>query len=654
MSTWVVVAFLMVVIAITGSSPSESRSLSVSVSSSTHTASSSSSPSLTQTSRTKSQTKVVPVPIPTIPPTTAAPTAPPINVSKYFPVGTVSAAGLTGAPTSAGPIPNTSRTIRLPSNGKERAFRNQVHFRFTSFNEQRVFEYLRLVAFVTSAFLLEDSQLNGEAARNLSSSLVRRLEDLRNASGASLLDRYSVAGIQNRLVPLLTLQAFVAPSARSSRQSTLPSSLEYGKFLLVPLIILRVNATTGRPLRKTGTAPYPSLSVPVRLNSSVALTTATNETDTLCEAVQAAFEVLLSKGLSPLSTASNPDDWLKATLVDARCVAMAPTLIVADNVGVNVLWIVFIIMGCICVAISIIVMIVRSRGDTHATMAVATTNDPKRKAEEAAERQQREELEGAPAEQATALPNLDTRTDTGSVLEEERVALISKRRRTRLEELVAKALTGDSTIYGASEEEREMVAAVLNNPKFDGGTTSREGDTEASPVNVILQHDRLFTLPPTHGVTSDQFFSGGLFSRLKRRLEAERAAGNVTSVSFAAGLSANGASMGVGGGAVSATDLTQGTTIDSRMQAALDEQADASAKDEAATQQVPSLVAVSSVAAPQSIPDIDPDDEVMKINRMMTEAALRHVKRREALVVSAPSAKGRLLKILEDDDDLDM
>lgn len=417
-------------------------------------------------------------------------------------------------------------------------------------------------------------------------------------------------------------------------------SVSYGtRSVVLPLVVLRANITTG--MRLAPSPYYPTFAE--RSCSSVAeqnvpgarsASRSSSETDALCSLLSQIMTAMATYTQSvPITTVSNEDDYLLSSLLGASCVYLSPASSAAKSAGINVLWVILLIAGGLCIIAVVYLIFVRTRGDNPV--------EPVPGENEAVAAMQAVADATRPSER----PAVDTRTETSEIVETERARLLRIRQEQRIQDLVEKALTGEMTIYGASDEEREVVAMILNSPKFDGGALSREDVAQASPLHVVLEHDRMFRLPPKsegHLDMDATDWKGGAIARAIRRLKWTQnrqeesvemaplsSEGVEPTASPTAANSSN--SNGVGGGVV--TVATFHTNPQDKETAAL----------------LSEMTTANDAAENLG----SPDDDITAVNRRMTEAALRAARRMEqrSALMNSGSVRQRLLKVLENDDE---
>ncbi|CUG24871.1 membrane-associated protein, putative [Bodo saltans] len=546
-------------------------------------------------------------------------------VQDYYPVGGLSQPNsVTASPNAyVGPIPptpvlGTFPPTPAPAGGvgspavmeSGARLRSRVDITCTFFHEDKVPEYQEILTSLAFQWLVGQSS-NHSAL--LYKGLKQILADYQYVLGSTTtaftpdaVYSTSLDVMLRRLVPLRTLSLVGrgggpgggSPSSTSVSQRAQPIAMDYGVYSVASFVLLPLTNTTLSSLGLTpvsitggsdGDSPlnfqYPfaaqktsSLSQNAtlvrRLIAATQVATApTLETDYLCEAFAASFaELILSQPRERLTTLSSPSAWLLSGIVDVRCPRLLTRLPVTGTVGVNVLWIVFIVMGICCLSGAAYALFWRTRSDQDvdinadekekvatairnglsakelppATKGFMSSSDDEGQQQERAQRQranstmqQRQRSPRSGDDEADdgndLASRIDSKTESIHEIRSSRNQLLDKRKSLRIRDLVAKALTGDSTIYGASEEEREMVAMILKNPRFDGGRL--QFDSEASPVEVVLNNDRLFLLPPTD-------------IRLSTKVQGKyhKGQGRVTSVTFPVSVEQDGSIGGAAGG----------------------------------------------------------------------------------------------------------
>jgi hypothetical protein len=656
-------------------------------------------------------------------------------VQDFYPVGVVSqSSSVTSSPNSyVGPIPPTPQPGSFPptpspsiSGGAPAPpesgarLRSRIDITCTFFHEDLVPEYQELLASMATTWLVAKAS---DHSAFLYNQLRQILVDYHSVVGGTLLTPDALYAtnpdvMARRLVPLRSLSLVGrgagpgggAPSQTSVSQLPLPIAMDYGahtvaSFVLLPLTNGTLASTGVTPVSTSGgnaendgtlnfQFPFSSRSsssstlsatLVGRLRAATEVTTApTLETDYLCEAFAASFaELILSQPRERLTTLSPTSAWLLSGIVDVRCPRLVGRLPVTGTVGVNILWIVFIVMGICCLSGAAYAMFWRTRSDQDvdinaeekekvaaairngvaakdlppAAPGFLSSSDDEGQQQQRASRQRASSMKHSPRsgdddddDGNDLASRIDSKTESIYEIRSSRHQLLDKRRTQRIRDLVAKALTGDSTIYGASDEEREMVAMILKNPRFDGGRLQLE--SEASPVEVVLNNDRLFLLPPTD-------------IRLSTKVQGKfhKGQGRVTSVTFPVSVDHQDGSIG-GSGAAGAggrhlflEDVVSAGSLASQMTAAqqdAQEQQQHLGDDGGGSDRTPLISKSggsqgSSAASPHSGTEEEDEDGSVRINRMMTAAALRNVQRREGqLALEVPSKiKERLQRILD-------
>ena len=151
------------------------------------------------------------------------------------------------------------------------------------------------------------------------------------------------------------------------------------------------------------------------------------------------------------------------TVLYATAVYPLPYSLTLVPVGVNYVWVAFILFGLVCCCLAVVAIFCKGSGSEGSGSA---PESPK------------QILDRVP----------------GDVLDENREQLhrsVEKFQRGRSMHLLAEARSGKS-LLGAASAERAVVSRVLE--KDERALFLREMD--AMPVQVLLQHDRLFQLPP--------------------------------------------------------------------------------------------------------------------------------------------------------------
>jgi hypothetical protein len=611
-------------------------------------------------------------------------------VQDYFPVGVASSPGLTEAPDAyVGPNPTSpapltfSPTPSPPVPGAASlpvALRNRVDVTCTFFDEGNVVEYRELFSRLVSDWITSGSSDHSMRLQLVLTNLLSKF-----ARGTTLSWLYRPDAVQTRLVPLRTLSFSSGAgggggaSLYSVPQMPGPVALDYGSqvvasFVILPLVANNNTPTSSAqpiPVRSTqagGQYEYPYTTAVVGSNTEGPLyatsrtsTAPTAETDALCEALSAAFdEVILSQRREVLTSLSSSSAWLLSGVLNVKCPRMVPKAPLSATVGVNYLWIAFIVLGICCLSGAVYAMFCRTRSDDD----VDINADEKEKVAAAArkgiptiavdgggvgsEEEQKRRLRDAELfsdANNDLASRIDSKTESIYEVHSERLQILDARKKQRIRDLVSKALTGDATIYGASDEEREIVAMILRNPRFDGGRLTQDAES-LSPVEVVLNHDRLFLLPPSN-------------IQLSTKVTGKR--GRVSSVSFPAHVSTDGSvEMGMmeSRNSLRVEDVVSAGSAAARMAAAQEQD-----PSELALTNEPSQEIGNSVPPPLKMKKDDASggdeeeavDEATKINRMITEAALRNVQRREGQAPqegASSSIKHRLQRILDEEDGL--